>query len=1173
MKSGGSVVDIRRGLGFQTRSAIDRADPWKRTGHTSQRGATKWCVSLLLAASSFAAHHARAQPVSTCVSSTDCDQDGINNFVDVCPAVNGGPAQPAASGFVSIDCYRPLLPALANCIPVAARPFDEQVPNDAFDPDGASTHRKGFTFVGVYDQASGGPAAQNPYVDQASPAQVGADTDEFPTNALFACFGSVEIGTDGSPLTPGPVVYGFRIASFYARSINIAALEAERSLGMGSAFNDALGLIEAVRSPNEEIPDYPVPLDQGVRYGIVGTAGTWDDASGWSRFPDTLTTPFAGDLPQVVNDFEFPGCVDSALPPATKGPFGYDAMVPNDLPQAAPQYFAKFFPDEYLVRGVLLLAGMTGCASHLATPAYVYLSHDTIALPGFPAVRILGLDLFPGIPSSTIDLWWVDEPQVWTRAVEQYAAGFPLRRTHSPTRLELRRPRPAWGPWLGVASLSPSLATAFAGSSEIAEITPPAWTVIRGMAFSALQSTQLDGRPLIDFSQVDGNGGRTVTATLVATEVTNQVYNYADDTWTVYYTYTDGDARQVNSSVLPGGPSPDELHFSFASPNSAIQLSVNFWKDQFNPAGDYWESNAAGSCGTLSQPKRFPDAVAPNPTMTVPEEWCPKPFPDAVARVMEMPSERANLCGGYFANVPNSHWPLLAPRIPFTSLFGHLNGDPQVSDSVPSAAFPSGDLVRSGLVGAVTDAILLHEGADMNFKQKRDFVERDSQRIFGKFDEFVCFGRSVFGVGDTIISCDDPVLRLCGEDAKSGCNPTEVAARVLASNLDEACSCHEHDCGPLPSFVCTGIVCAANSITVCPVSTAAAVANFWLDEAKNYGPQAIKCLALTPPGNIDCGGFSIHKEKVPDFALEHEMEYNIAYGAKDIGLGVQHDCDDSLIDVAAECVFDQKDIRLECNSPSGVCFDDRYRKNNFVFGDDERQVVSVGINKNGRAFTTVPACGVAPLGPAIYPQVVGPGLFQAPEGVWGRMAMTVGENLTCGDADPVTVLSPDVLAERPGETDPDHPFRRDMLGDLIIDCGHTPFRPEIHPPVSMYLHLGGPGRYSLFGWQRKKQGAHEDQSGPITIDLWPAKPKPSASAQLGINVIYGDIGGALGPGWRCAPYPYEGVPDRYRCILYADGRFANGGAADDSARCDRHPRFLPSCQDGVAGGLVEVGWQ
>ncbi len=148
-------------------------------------------------------------------------------------------------------------------------------------------------------------------------------------------------------------------------------------------------------------------------------------------------------------------------------------------------------------------------------------------------------------------------------------------------------------------------------------------------------------------------------------------------------------------------------------------------------------------------------------------------------------------------------------------------------------------------------------------------------------------------------------------------------------------------------------------------------------------------------------------------------------------------------------------------------------------------------------------------------------------------------------------------APTPGRTE-----QHETLGDLIVDCGHVPFRTEIHPPVAIALHLAGAprSRYSLWGWHRSTLDRE-----PVDVDLWPDEPRPSANAQIKMNVVFdGGIGSGAG-NWDCSPSPPD-VPTHVECYLVADKPNALG-------RCVDNPRMRSDCASDVAGGLVEVYWQ
>ena len=138
-----------------------------------------------------------------------------------------------------------------------------------------------------------------------------------------------------------------------------------------------------------------------------------------------------------------------------------------------------------------------------------------------------------------------------------------------------------------------------------------------------------------------------------------------------------------------------------------------------------------------------------------------------------------------------------------------------------------------------------------------------------------------------------------------------------------------------------------------------------------------------------------------------------------------------------------------------------------------------------------------------------------------------------------------------------------LLGDLIVDCGHVPFRTELHPPVAIALHLAGTPRtrYSLWAWHRSTL-----DRDAVDVELWPAVPRPSANAQIKMDVVFdGGIGDGQGK-WQCSPAPSD-VPNHISCHLSA----APSTNLDSCSK--ENPRMRPDCASEVAGGLVEVYWQ
>jgi hypothetical protein len=105
------------------------------------------------------------------------------------------------------------------------------------------------------------------------------------------------------------------------------------------------------------------------------------------------------------------------------------------------------------------------------------------------------------------------------------------------------------------------------------------------------------------------------------------------------------------------------------------------------------------------------------------------------------------------------------------------------------------------------------------------------------------------------------------------------------------------------------------------------------------------------------------------------------------------------------------------------------------------------------------------------------------------------------------------------------PHRLAFLGRPIVDCGHEPFRVEIHPPHVVTVDVARGVRQAAqgvivaaFGWMNVAGPGH------LEFDLWPP-PRPSAAAQLvveGNKAATGagfvpDVGYLVEPGLQHAP--------------------------------------------------------
>lgn len=176
-----------------------------------------------------------------------------------------------------------------------------------------------------------------------------------------------------------------------------------------------------------------------------------------------------------------------------------------------------------------------------------------------------------------------------------------------------------------------------------------------------------------------------------------------------------------------------------------------------------------------------------------------------------------------------------------------------------------------------------------------------------------------------------------------------------------------------------------------------------------------------------------------------------------------------------------------------------------------------------------------------YPDVFAPGIFANPRSLNGSFGSSQFR-----------------LFDQPAPAR----VRFEMLGDLIVDCGHNPLRSEIHPPVAALLHASSGDsamkRYTLFAWSRNGQG------DGAAFDLWPPAPRSAAETSSGTPRMSSPAAYPLG-GATCTAVP-EGAPTHFRC------NFAAG--ADDGGRiqCAHNERMRSDCATAVAGGVVDVTW-
>ncbi len=227
------------------------------------------------------------------------------------------------------------------------------------------------------------------------------------------------------------------------------------------------------------------------------------------------------------------------------------------------------------------------------------------------------------------------------------------------------------------------------------------------------------------------------------------------------------------------------------------------------------------------------------------------------------------------------------------------------------------------------------------------------------------------------------------------------------------------------------------------------------------------------------------------------------------------------------------------------------------------------------------------LAPAHWRQHFGRGIFSPyqaetmPPFEQSRMAVTKGWRPSQGVPKTVPLGFPDPTAWG------GLPHRMNFLGQPIADCGHDPFRVEIHPPHVVTLDLAAVNNglvYAGFGW------VNPWIDGNLEFDLWPP-PRPSASAQfaaLGQDTKLDDVASGFGsdfgyvidnsgpshvltaPTLNCVSAPTE-FPNHLHC-KYTDVAGNKTIYSDDDQAHD-NPRMLPKYASSRFDVRFWVGWK
>jgi hypothetical protein len=635
------------------------------------------------------------------------------------------------------------------------------------------------------------------------------------------------------------------------------------------------------------------------------------------------------------------------------------------------------------------------------------------------------------------------------------------------------------------------------------------------------------------------------------------VYKVSDNSW-----YTSPASyqkmRDYHEVAVPTSQWSDSNSYNFLDPTSQVFASAHVTAAPWHPDGlwvtNYGNSAELDAAGREQAPKSFPK-IRGNSQNTLRPEWQPlkkEAFPKSIndyeTRINQVcPSSKYNPYN------TDQHWPLQKASVAVAGTYGHVYKNRGIE--VPNAHFAT-DLVQKAVLG-VFGGSDLHEGLDINWTYHEEFVEPAYRGIYGDIPEEYCYGTDLLVEDATwSLSCSDPMVNLCGDDALGGCNPAE---RIENKALQDCNSSVFTDCG-CDSGGLFGAICTFFSCGLAPLHYAGKCVVAGFEAAvTGYESYLLSPLCLAVAGQ-SCNKDSLVVYKKSDGAAHHEMEIEL-----------EHRMSWLKIDGQDRCV----------NGFSGTCSFENYQQGNAIWpgtypsiSNEDELSTKDHLFVRGKDFQ--------PLGNFIknkqppireQPWVLAPGIMHDRFGSFEKVATTFG-NMGILPAAPgyvLSILPEEIAIERFGKSfnnfEYDRGFRVQFLGDSIIDCGHHPLRSEIHPPTNIVMHLGkvanNTERYSVFAW--KRSGLASSDTAVVWFDLWTGV-RPGGAMQPKVVQIFPTNPDKEKGQIICEPYP-QALPNRMRCTLEA------GSNPQFSCPSQTEGRMLPSCTNAVSGGLFDVSWQ
>lgn len=1160
----------------------------------------------------------------------DCDGDGIKNWDDPCPGIHkdidpgvgpGGFVDPAC--FTNVDNQFQIIgPFGPTCEAVGARRIADEIPKDALHAGSAPGKEtiRGVIFIGV-PVTPPATLPQDVRDNADSPATVRNTLKTLghaSRKALLACMASYAMDAQGN-LSDRQTVFGYRVVSSYARAIEDAA-----AWNGGGTFRDGLGLIRTLRDG---------PLPTGFRRGIVGTNGTiWEDGSWTSSQSDKgetngMTNPAAGDVPTYIQSMMTEECFDSAskepYDPFWKWRVWQQSVNPN--PGETVQYYtpekswgaytasagaqrwkdhgSAFGPRPFSIvadgaapPGPPPPPGPAPPPPGPPTPKFGPLdqfldlgSFQTIHLPLAPPPNVEGctgncmcnVDAFVfSTPTAIVkfgkkeQLNWAfffkgyTQPHSIPRALDDLAViaggdvslaeavngpGAASALGNGPygalgARFDLRMPIPLTGKrrQIGVepnGALKSPYSGGFFVQNPGAETKD--WLILTGTAYSAIKSLKVMESPINDAWFLAQGSYKGLAISLDPSPSAGS-YKYAE-------------------VALPTTLWKDDAPFDFSNATSAF-VNILLNPNQWNPGGDQWLTNY-GNAGAIAAADRVPPPApagfAPNPQNDLVIEWLPRA---KHAKEIEEYGERLANCGGdtdellaadpfgYTPFIAKKHWPRVQERTAVAALYGHANNS---TPPPPNAHFAGADLLGRPVTNLVPPR--LHMGMDINWSYEEDFADPAYRNVFATTPGHVCWASGLLFDKDTVVplKCDNWHFSLCDDvdpskASKFTCSPAERAKNLVKKYCPDVsdCSCGKGILKPICSLGNCAWKNLASFVTCGPalVNASAYIVAAYAGDIACQVALGLPC--FVHQANLNQRFGETERE------MEIELEHLTAFGATD-PLG---NLDKSLI--------------------KGTVEEDDYQRRNAV-----GLAVDTGID-----FEAIGTYNQGESDP-VSAFALAPGIMQGRTGVYHRIASKVSagqQTATLSASDAVRVLDPSIeQGELKAQLASDRAFRVQFLGDAITDCGHEPFRTEIHPPTNIVFHAStgtlSSRRYGIFAAQRANGvGSMEDV---VPMDLWPGQRPigatgPFQSQVFPVSAVQVE-GVAINPNLECTAHP-PAWPTRIRCTL------KKGKGAANSTLCalystaptapqlggnDDNWRMLPVCVASVGGGLLNVGWK